>query len=420
MVYILDKENKPLMPTNRHGKVRRLLKSRQAEVVRKQPFTIKLLYDEKFIKQDVSLGGDTGTVHQGFSATTEKQELYASQIEERSDIKELLATRRESRNTRRNRKTRYRKPRFNNRKSSKPEGWLAPSVQHRIDSHIKEIKLICSILPVTKITLEVADFDLQKLKAELLELSKPVGKEYQEGEMLGFCNLRQYILYRDNYKCKCCKGSSKDNILEAHHIISRKIAGNAPSNLVTLCKTCHDGYHAGTITLPKFKKASLQFKDQTQMGTMKWALYNQLKELYPDKEIHLTYGYITKFNRIKHNLQKSHVTDAYCIAGNFEAKRLNSYYLKKKVRCHNRQIHKFKIEKGGFRKLNQAPFKVKGFELFDKVKFDNQICFITGRRASGSFAIKDINYNKISDCVNYKKLKLLNHSNGFMAEQIKY
>ena len=377
MVYILDKENKPLMPTNRHGKVRRLLKLKMAEAVRKNPFTIKLLYDCNNCTQPVTLGVDSGTKHQGFSATTEKQELYTSQIEERNDIKELLATRREVRSTRRSRKTRYRAPRFNNRISSKHKGWLAPSVEHRIDSHIKEINLICSILPVTSINIEVADFDLQKLKADLYELSKPVSTDYQEGEMPGFSNLRQYILYRDNYKCKCCKGASKDNVLEVHHLISRKIAGNVPSNLITLCKTCHEGYHAESVILPKFNNKSLHFKDSTQMGIMKWNLYNQLKKLYPDKEMHLTYGYITKFNRIKYKLEKSHITDAFCITENFNANRLGYFYLKKKVRCHNRQIHKFKIEKGGFRKLNQAPFKVKNFELFDKVIFNNQICFIT-------------------------------------------
>lgn len=420
MVYILDKDNKPLMPTNRHGKVRRLLKSKMAEVVRKQPFTIKLLYDCGGKTQPVTLGVDSGTKHQGFSATSEKQELYASQIEERDDIKELLATRREVRSTRRSRKTRYRAPRFNNRINSKHKGWLAPSVEHKINSHINEINLICSILPVTNIIIEVADFDLQKLKADLYELSKPVSTDCQEGEMLGFSNLRQYILYRDNYKCRCCKGKSKDNVLEVHHLISRKIAGNAPSNLITLCKTCHDGYHNDTIKLPKFNNKSLQFKDSTQMGIMKWNLYNRLKALYPEKKIKLTYGYITKFNRIKFNLEKSHVTDAFCIAGNFNANRLGYFYLKRKMRCHNRQIHKFKIEKGGVRKLNQASFKVKGFELFDKVEFDNQICFITGRRTSGYFVLKDINYNKVSDSVKFDKLKFISHSSGFLEEIQKY
>ena len=156
------------------------------------------------------------------------------------------------------------------------------------------------------------------------------------------------------------------------------------------------------------------------MGIMKWSLYNRLKTLYLEKKVKLTYGYITKFNRIKFNLEKSHVTDAFCIAGNFEAKRLNSYYLKKKIRCHNRQIHKFKIEKGGIRKLNQAPFKIKGFELFDKVMFNDQICFITGRRTSGYFALKDINYNKISDSVKFDKLKFISHSSGFLEEIQKY
>ncbi len=417
MVYVLNVNGQPLMPTNRYGKVRHLLKGDKAKVIRRCPFTIKLLYEPSTnVIQDITLGVDSGSKHIGFSASTQAQELYASQVETRNDIKELLATRRECRSARRSRKTRYRAPRFNNRIKSKHEGWLAPSIENKIQTHLKEIEFISSILPIKDIIVEIADFDLQRLKAEWLELAKPEGEKYQKGEMLGFWNARQYVLFRDNYVCKACKGKSGDKVLNVHHIISRKIAGNAPDNLVTLCEICHSRYHKGEVDLPNNINKGLKFVDPTHMGIMKWFLYNSIKDKY--ENVSLTYGYITKSKRINNVIEKSHVSDAFCIANNLEDNKLNFYYLKKKVRCHNRQIHKFKINKGGMRKLNQAPFKVKGFELFDKVEYNNQICFITGRRSSGYFVIKDIKYNKVSDSVKFDKLKFLEHSNNYIVDKI--
>ena len=155
MVYISDVNGQPLMPTNRYGKIRRLLKLNKAKVVRRCPFTIQLLYKTKTnVIQDITLGVDGGSKHIGFSASTQAQELYASQVETRNDIKELLATRRECRRTRRNRKTRYRASRFNNRIKSKHKGWLAPSIENKIQMHLKEIEFINSILPIKDIIVE--------------------------------------------------------------------------------------------------------------------------------------------------------------------------------------------------------------------------------------------------------------------------
>ena len=116
MVYVLDIEGKPLMPTERHGKVRRLLRDGKAHVIRLQPFTIQLDYESTTYKQEVSLGIDAGSVHIGVSATTEKKELFAAEVILRTDIVKKLASRLEMRRARRNRKTRYRKPRFDNRR----------------------------------------------------------------------------------------------------------------------------------------------------------------------------------------------------------------------------------------------------------------------------------------------------------------
>ena len=401
-------DGRPLMPTIRHGKVRWLLKNHHAKVVKKSPFTIQLLYATKEYTQPITLGVDAGSKHIGISASTKEKEVYAADIELRNDIVELLATRREMRKSRRNRKTRYRAPRFNNRISSKKEGWLAPSIRQKIETHLQVIERIHKILPISKIIIEVASFDAQKLKDDSIN-----GIEYQNGEQTGFWNVREYVLHRDNHECKCCHGKSKDSILNVHHIESRKTGGNAPGNLITLCKTCHDAYHDGKIK-KEFKRQE-SYRDSAFMGIMRWTLYNKLKDTYPDVEG--TYGYITKQKRIGKGLEKEHYNDAYCIASNLEAKPLETYIYQRKVRCHNRQIHKFNILKYGRRKLNQAPYLVKGYRLFDKVRFQNQECFIFGRRSSGYFDIRRLDGAKVSAGISYKKLELLEARRSTLSEE---
>lgn len=398
MVYVQDIDGSPLMPTTRHGKVRRLLKANKATVISLCPFTIKLLYKTSDYKQEITLGVDAGTKHVGLSATTKSKELYASEVILRSDVVDLLSTRRGLRRTRRSR-LRYRKPRFMNRIKSKKRGWIAPSVYHKIDSHIRIIGFVYSILPVSKLVIEVAQFDTQKIKNP--EIS---GKEYQEGEQLGFWNVREYVLARDGHKCQHCKGKSKDPILNIHHIESRKTGGDSPSNLITLCETCHKEFHKGKIKLKVKRSASL--RDAAVMGIMKWRLYDKLKSLYPN--VKMTFGYITKHDRINHGIEKSHVSDAFVISRNFDSCRLGYYYKRKLVRRHNRQIHKMKISKGGKKRMNQSPFKVFGFKLFDKVMFQGEERFIYARRLSGQFKIKDIDGSNERN-ISYKKLKYVSH-----------
>ena len=227
--------------------------------------------------------------------------------------------------------------------------------------------------------------------------------------------MREYVLFRDNHTCQCCKGKSKDKILNVHHIESRKTGGNAPNNLITLCETCHKGYHNGTVELPKTIKRGMSFKDAAFMGIMRWSFYNRLKEIYPN--VVMTYGYITKDTRIKNNLPKDHYIDARCISGNPNAEPLGYYFYQKKVRCHNRQIHKANILKGGKKKLNQASYLVKGFRLFDKVEFEGQICFIFARRSSGYFDIRKLNGEVISRSVSWKKLKILETRKSLLMER---
>lgn len=413
MVYVLSKDGKPLMPTQRHGKVRHLLKEGKARVVKRTPFTIQLLYESDTYTQDITLGVDAGSKHIGMSASTEKQELYCSDIELRTDIVEKLSSRRETRRTRRNRKTRYRKPRWQNRKASKQKGWLAPSIKHKVDCHLNRIEAVCQILPVTKIIVETASFDTQKLKNPEIQ-----GDGYQQGDQLGFWNTREYVLFRDNHECQHCHGKSKDPILNVHHLESRKIGGDSPSNLITLCESCHKEYHSLDDKQKakwKLPKRTPSYRDAAFMGIMRWAFYNRLKEEHPELDISMTFGYLTKNKRIQLGLSKEHYNDAYCIAGNLQAKPLDEVLVQKKIRRHNRQIHKFKILKGGKRKNNQAPFEVKGFRLWDKVLFEKKECFVSGRRIRGNFVLKNIDGEKAKKEPSYRKLVMLEHANGYIT-----
>ena len=408
-VYVLSKSGKPLMPTKRLGKVRHMLKDGKAKVVQRTPLTIQLTYDSKEFTQDISLGVDAGSKTIGLSATTDEDELYASEVILRNDIVKLLSDRRELRRSRRSRKRRYRKAKFNNKVKSKKKGWLAPSILNKINTHLKVIETVHKILPITKLVVEVASFDIQKIKNP--EIS---GEEYQQGDQLGFWNVREYVLWRDNHECQCCHGKSKDSVLNVHHIESRKTGGNSPNNLITLCETCHDAYHKGEIKLNI--KRGKSFRDATFMGIMRWALYNKLQETYPN--VHLTYGYITKHTRIEHGLSKEHYIDARCISGNPQAKPLDCIFYQRKVRCHNRQIHKLTINKGGVRKKNQSPKYVFGYQLFDKVSLpSNKIGFIYGRRLRGCFDIRDIFGNRIKE-ITYKKIKLVKSRENVIKEVV--
>lgn len=260
--------------------------------------------------------------------------------------------------------------------------------------------------------METASFDIQKIKNPAIS-----GTGHQQGEQLDFWNVREYVLFRDGHVCQCCKGKSKDKILNVHHIESRKTGGDAPNNLITLCETCHKGYHKGTVKLPETIHRGMRFRDAAFMGIMRWAFYGDLKSRYAG--VSMTYGYITKNTRIKHGLPKEHYVDARCISGHPMAEPAGEVFYKKKVRCHNRQIHKASILKGGVRKRNQAPYEVMGYRLFDKVRFKGQTCFIFGRRATGRMDVRLLDGTKINASVGYKNLTLVEMRKNYIIEQRK-
>lgn len=407
MVYVLNKQGKPLMPC-KEAKARKLLKQNKAKIVNYEPFTIQLLFDCENQTQEVNLGIDAGSKHVGVSATTEKQVLYEADVELRNDIVNKLSSRREARRKRRNR-LRYRPARFNNRVHSKHKGWLAPSIEHKINAHIQVIKHLYKILPITKLIVETAQFDIQKINNP--EIS---GEEYQQGEQLGFWNVREYVLFRDNHECQCCHGKSNDNVLNVHHIESRKTGGNAPNNLITLCETCHKAYHKGEVKL-KLKRGK-SYRDAAFMGILRKTLLLRLKQTYPN--VYETFGYITKNTRIENGLPKEHYIDARCISGNPLAEPLEYYLYQKCVRRQNRKMTKDNFLKGGIKKNNQLIGNVFGFKLFDTVEYQNKQYFVFSKRKSGFLDIRNLDREKVNNySINYKKLKRIKHNSTKLIER---
>ena len=390
-VYVINKHGRPLMPCS-PAKARHLLDEGKAKIKKRTPFTIQLVYGSSGYTQEVILGVDAGSKTIGMSASTKKEEVFAADVTPRNDVVDLLSARREFRRARRNRKTRYRKPRFDNRVRSKHKGWLAPSVEVKIQEHITSIKRVCRILPVSKVVIETAEFDLQLLKAIADGKPVPQGEDYQKGEMYGHYNVRQYVLWRDNYTCQCCGAHAtkkKEVRLHVHHLESRKVGGDAPDNQVTLCESCHEKFHS-ELPIPVVE----------------------------------TRGYITKATREKLLvLPKSHINDALAIAQGKQGfnvgylpgiAQIDKIYTIRPVRHHNRQLHKATILKGGIRKSNQAEKYVFGYRLFDKVQFNGQDCFIWGRRTTGIFTIKTINGKMIKDGISFKKLKPVEKSTSYL------
>ena len=401
-IFILNRRGKPLMPCAPR-KARMLLKTNKAKVVQRTPFIIQLLCATGESVQSVTLGISSGYNHAGLSAVTEKQELYSSEIQLRTDMVKLNSERRQYRRSRRSRKTWHRKPRFLNR-GNKAKGWLAPSIQHKFDSHIKVISRVKEILPITRINVQVAAFDIQKIKNPDIR-----GKQYQEGEQLGFWNVREYVLYRDNHTCRHCKGKSRDKILNVHHIVSRQVGGDGPGNLITLCETCHQKYHKNGIELKI--KPSRGFKAETFMSMVRWRLVDRLREM--GNVTYHTYGYVTKSRRIGIGLPKSHVNDAFVIAGGNGQQRLIDIYAVRQVRKCNRKL--FRGIRSHIR--NTAPRLIKGFQRYDKVLWEGTECFIFGRRNTGYFDLRTLNGTRIHASAKAKDCVLLESAKTCLTER---
>ena len=387
MVYVLSKDGQPLMPTNRHGKVKHLLKQGKAKVVKKCPFTIKLLYDSETYTQDLTLGVDTGSGTIGTAVTDNNNNIvYMSEIIVRNDITDKMKQRSKYRRNRRNRKTRYRKPRFNNRHNSIKKDRFSPTMISKLHSHVKEIEFIKSILPITKMVFETGQFDPHLMKNPMLANPKYKHWGYQKGPNYGFENTKAMVLNRDNYTCQYCKGKRKDSKLEVHHIIFRGKGGSdEKENLITLCHTCHKNLHDEKINPDLQGKIKGNLKYATQMNSIR----KQLLRLYPDAIE--TFGYITKANRFNLGIEKEHHYDACVVATEGKPfKIVCNLYIKKCVPDGD-----FQKTKGDHSEKPLTTGKILGFRKFDKVEYLGKEYFIKGRMSTGYAILMDIKGKRI-------------------------
>ncbi len=415
-VYVLDMNGQPLMPTTRYGKVYRLLKQKKAKVIKKCPFTIKLLYEpETHITQACNLGVDTGSAKAGFAVYDSASKiLYQSQVELRNDIKGKMDARRGYRNSRRQRKTRYRKARWLNRRNSIKKDRFSPTMISKFNGHIREIEFIKKILPITSMVLETGTFDPALMKNP--NMNRHWG--YQKGPNYGFENTKAKVLNRDNYTCQLCKGKHKDSKLEVHHIIFRSQNGSDDeNNLITLCKTCHDKLHKDFKEGKKISNLKGKTKGQLKHATQMNSIRIQLLKNYP--EAIETFGFITKANRQNLGLGKDHYIDACVVAsgGNDFVNNQEIFY-KKVVGDGDRSLSMFRkipisVPKG----------KINEYNRYDKVKYKNKTYFVNGRMSSGCTILQDI-FGKKPDTgyktlgyVKTKELKLENRVSKSMITE---
>ena len=395
LVYVLSMDGDPLDPTH-PAKARILLKNKKAKVVRRLPFTIKLTYEIKNPKiQKYTLGVDTGFSKLGTAVINEKDEVvYLSEVTLRNDIKNIMQNRSENRRGRRNRNTRYRKPRWLNRKNSIRKDRYAPTLISKFNSHMKEIKFIKSILPISTINLELAKFDNHALSNPLVKYNKWM---YQKGLKFGFANTKAFVLNRDKYTCQHCK--TKQGTLEVHHIIFRRNGGSdEPDNLITLCRQCHRDLHLEKISLKNTKGLKRKNKQAaaTQMNVLRSMIIKKFN-LHFNLNFTETYGFLTKEVRQYLNLPKEHYFDGVAICYCNKVNK-NKVFFKTNLVQLKRCTSKGDYRRQEFRRgkmLNLTKAKTQGFRRYDTIKYFGKRYFIGSRNSKGYALLVDINLNKI-------------------------
>ncbi|MCB9641376.1 MAG: HNH endonuclease [Myxococcales bacterium] len=385
-VFVQNQHGLPLMPCS-PAKARRLLHAGKAKVLRRTPFTLKLLYGCSGYKQPVVAGMDTGSQTLGCAAVANGQVVYQSEVALRTDVSKKMQQRAMYRRNRRGRKTRYRKARWRNRASMRKDGRLAPSVRSKVESHLREKRQVEALLPITWWKVETASFDTHKLTNPDVE-----GAGYQEGAQKGFYNVKAYVLDRDGYRCQSRQKVEHDKVLQVHHKVFRSQGGTeTPDNLVTLCRRCHEDLHAGMFVLKARKSKT---KQATEVGIVK----AQLKKRWEFEE---TYGYETKYKREQClGLPKSHANDAVAICcEDGETVRLDDVlYLKRHVAAGDYQQTK------GARSEKRMPTgKLFGLRKHDLVRTEKGTGFVKGKRSTGFFALESIDGETLTASVNVKK-----------------
>ena len=390
LVFVKNRNGKPLMPCS-PTKARKLLKAGQAKVDQRTPFVIKLKFGSSGYTQKTTAGMDTGSKVIGNAATSHQKTLYQSETILRGDeIKSKMEQRRMYRRSRRGRKTRYRKPRFLNRRASTREGRLAPSLLHKVKAHLKERKFIESILPISHWKVELSQFDIHAISNP--DVSKRYWWTYQNGPQKNFYNTKSYILSRDEHTCQSCKSKKKNLKLHVHHIEFRSNGGtDAPTNLITLCKNCHDKVHNHNNAQQEFLKMSKKIKNKTKHATETNIIASHLQN--SDWSFEETFGFETKFKREKLRLPKEHYFDAVaiCLADDEMIKFEPQTFIKRLIAKGD-----YQQTKGIRSEKKMRTEKILGFKKFDKVEWMGHKAFIKGRMSSGYAILMDIKGDKIN------------------------
>jgi 5-methylcytosine-specific restriction endonuclease McrA len=416
-VFVLDTNRKPLTPC-KPSVARKLLNAGKAKVFRLYPFIIILNKEVTDNPQSLTLKIDPGSKVTGLAVLSGSTLLWVAELTHRGQsIKASLDSRRSLRHSRRNRKTRYRQARFLNRIRSK--GWLAPSLQHRVETTLTWVRKLIRFVPIGAIAQELVRFDLQQL--ENPEIS---GIEYQQGELTGY-EVREYLLWHWDRKCAYC---GVENVpLQVEHITPRAKGGtNRVSNLCLACELCN--IKKGTKNIEEFLKkkpdvlkkvlaqAKRPLKDAAAVNSTRWELFNRLKGT--GLEVTTGSGGLTKFNRVRLQLPKTHYFDAACVGDTPELFVLANQPLLIKAAGHgSRQM--CRADKFGFPSRYVPQFKfVKGFQTGDIVKAvvtsGKKIGTYTGRiavRSTGSFNISTT--TGLIQGISYKYCQQIHQKDGY-------
>ncbi|WP_157269085.1 RNA-guided endonuclease IscB [Azohydromonas aeria] len=313
-VFVLDAARRPLSPC-RPAQARRLLRDGKAAVLRRYPFTI-ILTEEKpqADPKPLAFKIDPGSKATGLALLDKAgRVVFAAELEHRGEsIKKGLDDRRMYRRNRRSRKTRYRAPRFDNRRRA--NGWLPPSLQHRVDTTMTWVRRIWSSSNVAQLSVERVKFDTQAMQNP--EVS---GAEYQQGELAGN-EVREYLLEKWQRRCAYCDASRVP--LQIEHVVARSRGGtNRVSNLTLSCGPCNRAKGADPVeqflcrkpdVLAHIKaKLKQPLKDTTAVNATRWALFSALAAT--ELAVEAGSGARTKFNRTRQGYPKAHWIDAACV-----------------------------------------------------------------------------------------------------------
>ena len=421
----MDTNKQPLSPCTPEM-ARSLLKAKKAAVYRQYPFTIIL---KKRVKptevEQCHLKLDPGSKTTGIAIVQQNKLIWAAELTHRGQkIKDDLESRRSLRRGRRGRQTRYRQPRFLNR--TKDQGWLSPSLEHRVLTTMTWVERLIKLCPVSSIAMELVRFDTQKLDNP--EIS---GSEYQQGTLYQY-EVREYLLEKFNRTCVYC--GAKDTPLEIEHIKPRSKGGsNRVSNLAIACVPCNQAKSNQDIREFLSARPSIlhrvlaqvkaPLKDAAAVNSTRWKLFNSLKET--GLAVTTGTGGQTKFNRTQQKLEKRHYLDAACVGNTPKLEILTNQPLLIKCSGHGKRqvIH---VDKYGFPRRNKANQlvrksalvkRVKGFQTGDIVKaailngkYQGSYFGRVAIRTSGSFDIKS---NVLTVRANYKYCTLVHRNDGY-------